>query len=278
MNIYEVIQEEPLERDELGFGMSQYSNDNFVLSGGFRSGSSPEGTTRLKYDIYDMGLHKATRDPEKSKIGFTELFVNDETQEIKGLVNIELSPEMRKSGRGKSIIRDLKDTVKGGLDIHDIQKKAQGFWQKQGVDFNNISKTSGRINNEDISSGESDPFDMNDHSNFPNYFLQYFSNPGYFQKEKKIKIDLKKMPVDEFINISRKLLTKAWGQPTELRSASGRGKEKVEKYARLMKDGEKFPPLYLSYIDNMQDGLHRAEAAKLIGINTVPVYVARYIE
>lgn len=139
MKLYEMarpLEEEPFKRQEMGFGMSEYANSNFTLSGGTRSGSSPEGLTRLKYEIYDMALYNETGDVEKSHVGYTELFLRDEDQTIQGLVNIELKPKFRKSGRGRQIMKDLKDTVEGAdIEIRDVQKKAKGFWDKVGIEY-----------------------------------------------------------------------------------------------------------------------------------------------
>jgi hypothetical protein len=135
MLIEDIINDDKFDREEQAMGLSTLYNDNYQLAGGFRSGSSPAGTTRLKYVIYSMDLFQRTNDPKKSEIGFVELFANDENGNIEGLVNIELKPKFRKSGHGKVIIQDLIDTVDDGLNIHDIQKKASGFWKKMGTEF-----------------------------------------------------------------------------------------------------------------------------------------------
>ena len=140
------IDEEEFEKIDAGFGMSEYQNSRYVLAGGFRSGNSSAGTTRLKYMIYDLELYAKTNDQNSSEIGFVELFVEDKSGEIVGLVNIELKPKFRKGGHGAKIIQDIKDTTSDGFNVHDIQKKPKKFWDKQGTEYTNRGETDGRIN------------------------------------------------------------------------------------------------------------------------------------
>lgn len=56
---------------------------------------------------------------------------------------------------------------------------------------------------------------------------------------------------------------------------NGRSKSLIKKYAKDMENGDKFPIPSLYYRGTRlgQEGLHRALAAKLIGINKIPVMV-----
>jgi len=47
--------------------------------------------------------------------------------------------------------------------------------------------------------------------------------------------------------------------------------DKVNKYVALMKKGNKFPTVVLK--KNRSDGIHRAYAAKKLGLKTIPVVV-----
>lgn len=47
----------------------------------------------------------------------------------------------------------------------------------------------------------------------------------------------------------------------------------IYKYAEMMKNGVKFDMPWLDYVDNGQEGRHRAQAAFLAGIKTIPVLV-----
>lgn len=139
MRLAEII----MQKTDTGFGMTQYDNEDFVLAGGFRSGNSGAGTTRLKYMIYDRKIVDQTQDAEQAEIGVVELFVDDKTGMIKGLVNIEIYKKFRKSGYGSRIIKDIKDTAQDDLTIYDIQKKAKKFWDKMGVQYTGRSIKSG---------------------------------------------------------------------------------------------------------------------------------------
>lgn len=123
----------------------------------------------------------------------------------------------------------------------------------------------------EMSSGVIDANNMDD---VPSLYTRYFSNPQYFIREKNIKIDIVDMNVDEYLSQAKQLLTKSWGSATLDRAQTG-GSDKIARYAELMKNGTKFPLPYLDYIDKNQQGMHRVEAAKSIGIKTVPVMVIR---
>ena len=134
-----------------GFGLTQYSGDEYALVGGFRDGASNAGELRLKYQIYSHALIAANDGNfEKGEIGYCVVRVasddGPDQGEILGLIDIELKPKYRKSGHGKKIVRDIVDTTKSGnLDIHDIQKKAKKFWDKMGVEYK--SKQTGSAQN-----------------------------------------------------------------------------------------------------------------------------------
>lgn len=148
MRIRDIITEEKFERHQQGM-FSVYANSNFQLVGGMRSGSSPANVTRLRYIIFAMDIYEQTQDQKASEIGLVDLFIDDKTKEIEGLVNIELKPKFRKSGYGRQIIQDLKDSVEDGFNVYDIQKKAKKFWDKMGVEYPPNRKTTadhGRIN------------------------------------------------------------------------------------------------------------------------------------
>jgi len=55
-------------------------------------------------------------------------------------------------------------------------------------------------------------------------------------------------------------------------------KEAIKKYAKLMKQGEKFPVIYYHKDSSLQEGRHRAVAAKLLGCKEIPVIEFRKID
>lgn len=115
------------------------------------------------------------------------------------------------------------------------------------------------------------PFDLEDTSTLPSYIARYKNNPTYFNREKNIKMETVDMSPEEYIKRAEDMLTKSWGKPTESRTVTGM--EVINEYMEGMRAGKKFPAPYLSEIDNLQDGLHRAEAAKALGYDTIPVNV-----
>lgn len=115
------------------------------------------------------------------------------------------------------------------------------------------------------------PFDRNDLSSIPSYLKNYFNMPEYFNREKHIKIEIVDMAPDEYIAQAEDALTKSWGNTTASRRETGMSK--ITSIADSMSKGDKFPLPFISYVDNLQDGLHRVEAAKELGVSKVPVIV-----
>ena len=67
---------------------------------------------------------------------------------------------------------------------------------------------------------------------------------------------------------------KSIGEPGAVRG--GRSPEKIKRYAADMKKGDKFPMLELDYSNGFgQEGLHRAMAAEVLGVEKVPVWVIK---
>jgi len=137
--------EEKLIKSEVGM-FTQYVGDNFFLHGGMRSGNSPGNLTRVMYNIYSKNIEG--HDGRLVHIGKVELFIEDSTGEIEGLINISFMPTYRKRGFGEKLIKDLVDTTPNGLKIYDVKPAAKGFWNKMGIQWDNASKKFGIIKNE----------------------------------------------------------------------------------------------------------------------------------
>lgn len=137
-----------LDVEKSGMFMSAM-NDKIALVGGYRSGSSPANTTRLKFLIMDLDkrselINGGMEEGEANDAcisGETELFVEDGSDfDVKGLVNIEVynkGENNRRKGIGTEVIKALTDTIGTDLPIHDIEnnKDAIGFWQAVGIDL-----------------------------------------------------------------------------------------------------------------------------------------------
>jgi len=100
---------------------------------------------------------------------------------------------------------------------------------------------------------------------------------NYFDKEKGFKPELVKMSPDEYIDT----VVKGFNS-TRKNVERERDPEKVDRFAKKMKDGEKFPILTLDYTRNdkrvSQEGIHRSLAAIKVGVNEVPVLIIRKTE
>jgi len=135
------VDEEALDRFEIGMGLEQMHNNDIALVGGMRSGSSPANLTRLKYSIYDVPMLKQLKqtggNQNDALMGHVELMVEDGTGDLIGLINIEMKRGGKRQGYGSQVVRSIIDSpfARKPFRIYDIQKKAVGFWKKMGVEF-----------------------------------------------------------------------------------------------------------------------------------------------
>ena len=132
--------QQSLERAPVGMGLEQMANDNIALVGGLRSGNSKGDETRLKYTVYDYKAIQANNDMDNANdyiLGDVELFVEDGTGKVRGLV--ELNIKDKRKGTGRKVIEALmaSDFVNDDFNIHSIKKSAIPFWEKMGIEFNN---------------------------------------------------------------------------------------------------------------------------------------------
>jgi len=97
--------------------------------------------------------------------------------------------------------------------------------------------------------------------------------PDYFAKAKRRKGSVIMMSPDEYIERAAKGFSKF--NPTTIDSViNSRDKTLIDKYAQEMQDGAKFPTIMLDYSMGFgQEGLHRALAAKKLGIKEIPVMI-----
>ena len=135
------VNEEALERVNTDNGMEEFRNDDIALVGGIRAGSSQANTVNLRYAIYDVPLLQQLKqqggDQNQSHIGFVDLYLDDVTGDIVGLINIEMKRGNKRAGYGAHVIRSIMDSpfTRKPFRIYDIQMKALGFWKKMGVEF-----------------------------------------------------------------------------------------------------------------------------------------------
>ena len=104
-------------------------------------------------------------------------------------------------------------------------------------------------------------------------------DPEYFQRAKKKVWDIVYMSPDDYINNAIEGFSKiGYGRDAVM----SRDADLIDKYAGLMRDGTKFPMVVLDYSGYMgaedefsQEGMHRALAAKKLGLKRMPVLVVK---
>ena len=102
-------------------------------------------------------------------------------------------------------------------------------------------------------------------------FNQLLKNPEYFKREKCLIGEIKEISPDEYLRTSAE--RKGISLASDLAIVS---KSTVNKYAKQMKQGAKFP---MPWFDEhgQQEGRHRALAAKKIGLEKIPVLFVKKI-
>jgi hypothetical protein len=100
------------------------------------------------------------------------------------------------------------------------------------------------------------------------------ANPKYFREQKGMVFKIETMTPDEYMAECAK------GQhSTIMQEERTIDRNKVDKYAKLMQSGEKFPMPVIEHgkYGMIQEGRHRALAAKQIGVKNIPVMVVRWL-
>lgn len=122
----------------------------------------------------------------------------------------------------------------------------------------------------EVAKTELQPFSTD--PNTPNQ-IDMMKDPEYMSKKKGMVGEIVWMSPEEYIERSERGF-RSIGEPGLVRQ--GRDPKLVKQYAQDMKRGDKFPMLELDYRGGFaQEGLHRAMAAEMIGVNKVPVFVTK---
>lgn len=100
------------------------------------------------------------------------------------------------------------------------------------------------------------------------------ANPDYFARAKRRKGGIVMMGPDEYIQRAAKGFQKFDPDSSIESVVAGRDSALIDRYAKEMQAGDKFPTIMLDYsIGFGQEGLHRALAAKKLGIEEIPVMI-----
>lgn len=131
-----------MKKDEIGFGLHQFSNDRIGFVGGnpdpnrpgwahAASATKENPLARLNYTVYDLDLYKqlglGAETANKSEVGKVTLNVKVDPQtgtlsdKIDGIINLELNPEFRGGNTGRRIINSLIANTDDGLKVHDLR-------------------------------------------------------------------------------------------------------------------------------------------------------------
>jgi hypothetical protein len=90
------------------------------------------------YTIYDMtNMDEDFANHKEQEIGNIQVFMEDGTHKIRGIVDIKIPVNKRKQGHAKRIIETLVNSEFSNkpFKIYDIKKSAYPFWKKMGVTF-----------------------------------------------------------------------------------------------------------------------------------------------
>tara|TARA_R100001163_G_C4956600_1_gene122149 strand:- start:83 stop:598 length:516 start_codon:yes stop_codon:yes gene_type:complete len=131
---------ERMNLEDAGMGLTEFANDDIILSGGVRTGSSAPGLARLRYDVYDWKKIEAGTPIPEAKLGTTDLNLklgkdNQITDTIEGLINIDVDKNQQGSGVGTRIVKNILANADDGLKVYDIKKQAKGFWESLGAEI-----------------------------------------------------------------------------------------------------------------------------------------------
>ena len=100
----------------------------------------------------------------------------------------------------------------------------------------------------------------------------YLSNMEYAKTKGYTDIYIAEMTPDEYMHACAKYIFQT---PIEDAYDGMEQKGNVEKYAEIMKSGEKFDMPYIDLKTQSQEGRHRALAAKQLGIEKIPVLILK---
>ena len=134
-------------KKETMFGVQFVNEDGLGLVGGVPSGrASTPGTANLRFAIMDQNIRGEDNKPVA--LGETKINVKLEdgelTEEIEGIVDIEIEDAYRNTGIGSRVINSLLENTTDGLNIYDIQESALPYWRdKQGTSIVERSSAEG---------------------------------------------------------------------------------------------------------------------------------------
>lgn len=186
-----------------------------------------------------------------------------------------VDPEMVKT-MGKSLAKTLVFTSEHP-ELAELEKKDRELWKQveEGRKERDIwEKETNKIERE-ASSQERKEYGRPDFKkavgNYPGFRTAETNVPHYDDLIKKGKVEIVEMTPEQYIHECAHYI---FTNSTMEKVTRGRvGDSETEEYAKMMREGTKFYTPYLNYADEQQEGLHRAVAAYMNGIEKIPVIV-----
>ena len=156
--------------------------------------------------------------------------------------------------------------------IKELQKQIKELKTKREQEYNNEIKDlpprTTKTNFEGFDITETDP-------PFDAYMLEGSPDRDYYMRKYGYKdVYIAEMTPDEYLLLCGKYGWKhRFTDVDTIYNTSGTNKELVQEYAERMKNGEKAPMPVINVKNRGQEGRHRAFAAKIAGIKTIPVLI-----
>lgn len=108
--------------------------------------------------------------------------------------------------------------------------------------------------------------------------FDYAKDPAYFSEQKDISSEVKRLTPDEYLNEGAKILASGGRRsttPDEIIAQRSGDRESIDFLKERMQSGKNVGVPYLNYKTGAQEGMHRALAAKELGMETIPVQIIR---
>lgn len=234
--------------------------DNYMFDPEYTFLSEQAVESRKKIDAYKDEIKKLEEElkPETSRKPKEKWTFDDELSAMIGLRPLEYTEKGEKIKEKIDVLKDDKD-------------KEEKVWNHYVKEIEALDRKHGE---------ESRKKTMEDKFNEKMTKKLKDDYPGFKKNESTTPYidDLLEKGKAEVVSMSPKLYiqecaTEIFGDSSVEKVIRGRTAKDVAKYMTMMEEGIKFDTPYLNYRDENQEGLHRAIAAYMLGIDEIPVIV-----
>lgn len=161
------------------------------------------------------------------------------------------------------------DDIKRGKELQKRLKVLYDLRQKEyNEEIKNLPPETNKTEFEGFDITKTDP-------PYDSYMLKGSKDREYLMKKNGFtNVYIAEMTPDEYLLLCGKYgWNKTFDNVDDIYNSSGVDKKKVQDYVEKFKNGEKAPMPVLNVLKQGQEGRHRAFAAKLTGIETIPVLI-----